>query len=885
MKTKSLYQSATIFMVVFFIFYSITGIFVHSATAIQTPKDYFGFVPGTDGTLFEYKELINYLKNLEQISPRLKLIKVGESPLGRDIFVAFISSEKNIKNLDNLQDINKKLALDAKIPESDLNLMIKEGKVFVLATLSMHSGEVGPSQASPIIAHKLLTSELLEIQTMLENVVFMMVPCHNPDGMDMVVKHYKKHKGTKYEGCSMPGVYHKYVGHDNNRDFVILSQEDTRAIAGIYNKDWFPQIMVEKHQMGSTTARYFVPPNHDPIAENIDARIWNWNGIFGQNMIKDMTKKGLAGVSQHYLFDHYWPGSTETSLWKNVISLLTEAASVNYATPVFVEPNELKAYGKGLAEYKKSTNMPLPWNGGWWRLGDIVEYEIVSTFSILKTAAIYKKEILTLRNELCRNEVHLGKTNPPYYYILPLQQHDKSVLVGMVNLLKEHGVRVYQLKQDVILNGKTYSIGDIVIPLSQPFRPFIKEVMEKQVFSVRHYTPDGKIIRPYDITSWSLPLHRGLDCIAVEKPVKDLTPLLKKVDAQFKIGKAIPAHYWAVLFNANHNESYQAAFLALSKGLKVDRLNTKTKIEDQCFPKGSFIVYNKVGSGGKLQQIIKERRIYPEFIKNPIKLDTVALKLPRIALVETYFHDMDAGWTRYIFDTFLIPFSVIRPIDFEKTDFQKDYDVVIFPNSSKSILMSGKWKYRGQYYISDYPPQYTTGIGKKGMSRLMTFLEHGGIIIAWGRSASLFTGTLEIPMEKSKKEEFQLPFEDISEKLQKDGFFCPGALMKIELLPDHPITLGMKKHAGAFFSRGLVFNTYIPSFDMDRRVIGKFHEENILMSGYCEKEKKVGNKTILVWLKKNKGQLVLFGFNPQFRASTQGTFKLLFNSILLPRFK
>ena len=107
--------------------------------------------------------------------------------------------------------------------------------------------------------------------------------------------------------------------------------------------------------------------------------------------------------------------------------------------------------------------------------------------------------------------------------------------------------------------------------------------------------------------------------------------------------------------------------------------------------------------------------------------------------------------------------------------------------------------------------------------------------------------------------------------------------MKINLLKDHPLTLGMQKSVGVFFRGKPVFTTSIPHFDMDRRVIGKFPEKDILLSGYCEKEEKLGNKSAMIWLKKGKGQLVLFGFNPQFRASTNVGFKLLFNSILLPK--
>ena len=168
------------------------------------------------------------------------------------------------------------------------------------------------------------------------------------------------------------------------------------------------------------------------------------------------------------------------------------------------------------------------------------------------------------------------------------------------------------------------------------------------------------------------------------------------------------------------------------------------------------------------------------------------------------------------------------------------------------------------------------------MNRLLTFLDRGGIIVSWGRSTRIFLGMQEITTNKTgEKEEFLLPVQDISEDLKKSGLYCPSSLMKLSLLEGHPITLGMQSKIGVLFRGRPVFRTRVPNFDMDRRVIGTFPEKNILISGYCEKEEKLGNRTALVWLKKNKGQLVLFGFNPQFRASTQGTFKLLFNSILL----
>lgn len=827
--------------------------------------------------LFDYEELISYLQKLEATSPRLKLVEIGRSPLGKPLFIAFLSSEENIRRLDRLKEINRKLALEPNLSESERAALLAEGKVFVMSTLSMHSEEIGPAQAAPLIAYQLTTTQELQLLKYLDDTVLMMIPTHNPDGMDMVAQHYRKYKGTKYEGSSLPGVYHKYVGHDNNRDYVTLSQEETRAISRIYSLDWFPQVMVDKHQMGITAPRYFVPPVHDPISENIDAGLWNWTKVFGSHMITDMTEAGLSGVSHSYIFDNYWPGSTETCLWKNVIGMLTEMASAKLATPVFVEPNELRVDGKGLSEYKISLNLLLPWPGGWWRLSEMEEYEIASTLSILKTASLYRRQILEFRNEVFRREVNRGMTQPPFYYILPQAQLDQSEMAGLVNLLLEHGVRVYRLSKDGVFEGKNFRAGDFVVPLAQPFRAFIKEVMEKQEYPVRRYTPGGEMIKPYDVTSWSLPLHRGLKAFEINTRSEALEGLLQEIKNGFALKKDIPADFQAAIFPVNNNESFKAAFQALRQGLKVERLGATENLSGQEIPGGSFLIrYDP-----KLKPILEALTVSPLIQTESPNFKTTLVRMPRLALVETYFHDMDAGWTRFVFDSYGIPFTVLRPGDFEKTDFSKNYDLVVFPDADKSVLMEGKFKEREEYYLVDYPPEFTRGIGKAGLEKLMAFLDGGGQIISWGVSTSLFIGKLEIVRGPKDKGEFQFPVQDVSQNLQKAGLYCPGALMRTLLVEDHPLTLGLPGEIGVVFNGNPVFTTSIPIFDMDQRAVGKFLEKNILMSGYCEKPETLGNRTSIVWLKKGKGQVVLFAFSPIFRASTQAAYRLLFNALLL----
>jgi len=321
----------------------------------------------------------------------------------------------------------------------------------------------------------------------------------------------------------------------------------------------------------------------------------------------------------------------------------------------------------------------------------------------------------------------------------------------------------------------------------------------------------------------------------------------------------------------------------MKSGLDVYRLEESLIIDQKRIPEKSFLIYSDRKKPAKMEQLLEQMVVAPIFLSEKTDIKKSILAVPRIGLVESYFHDLDAGWTRYILDSYSLPYRIIRPGELRITNLNKDYDMIIFPDQYHDVLRSGKYKSNDQYYLSNYPPEYTKGIEKEGMNNLMKYIDDGGTIISWGNSTGLFTALQELKHGKDETEEFQLPIQDISEKLKTEGLFCPGSLLNVELRKDHPLTLGMPTSCGVFFRNGPLFATSIPNFDMDRRVIVRFPERDILLSGYCENVEKLADVTVGAWLKKGNGQLVLFGFNPIFRASTQATFKLLFNAILLPR--
>lgn len=825
--------------------------------------------------LFGYEKMIDYFMLLEKQSDRIKTFEIGATPMGRPLYMVCISSAHNIANIEALKEINRKLALDYNLSKAEVEKLKTEGKVFVLGTLSMHSSEVAPAQASPVIAYKLAQTQNSDTLEWLNNTVYMMVPSHNPDGMNMVVENYLQNKGTKYDGTSLPGVYHKYVGHNINRDFVMLTQPENRAISALTSTHWFPQVMVEKHQMGSTGVRFFVPPNHDPIAQNIDETLWSWIGLFGANMLNDMTALGQMGIAQRHQFDNYWPGSTETCLWKNVISFLTESASVKTATPIFIEKNELKVRGKGLSEYKKGANLIAPWEGGWWRLSDLVAYELSSTFSMLKTASANREALLQYRNDICKKEYAKGINQPPYYFVIPSEQNNRSEALNLINLLIEHGVTVSQLGQNVLVDNRLYSKGDFVVSLAQPFRAYIKEVMEKQEYPERHYTPGGEMIKPYDITTWSLPLLMGVNAVEVNTRSVDLEKNISSI-GKIENYSILNQSVNNLVLKAGNNDSYLAAFAVLGKGGKVFRITEDLVIENIAVEAGSFVI--PLQSQKFLDGVtLIEKPIAVEAISSNMIVET---KLPSIGLVESWFSDMDAGWTRFIFDNYRIPYTVLRPADLADAKKLKGIQLLIFPNHSAELLSTGKRKRGNDYYPMNLPPEFAKGMGKQGKQNLLKFIHDGGKVVAWGQSTELFMGMHELELGKDSKEEFSLPVSDVSAALTRDGLEAIGCHVMVNSIKNHPLTYGMPESFPIYFTGSPVFETSVPYFDTDRRVIISYPLGDPRVSGYIKNGKLLEHKAAMVWIQKNKGQLLLYGFNPQFRGQTSGTFKLLFNALL-----
>ena len=495
-----------------------------TATAQPTPSEFLKMNVGADRVLADYRQIVSYLRALDAASPRLSMETLGKTTLGEEMVMAIISSEQNIRNLPRLREIAARLADPRGLGNDEANRLIAEGKAIVIVTCNIHSTEIASSQMAMEWAHDLVTANDPETKRRLDNVVLLLVPSLNPDGQIMVTDWYRKYLGTKYEAGDLPWIYHHYTGHDNNRDWYMLTQIETKNMSHAIYHEWFPQVFVDEHQMGSAGPRMFIPPFADPVDPDVNPLIWREVNLIGSNMAFRLEQKHKSGLIYGYSFDAYWLGGTRnTGWWKNITGLLLETASARIATPIYVEPTELHGGTKGLIDYKATINHPNPWKGGTWRMRDIMDYERIASDALLETAA--DRRVDFLRDLLTRAREAVADATPREAWRIPKQQRDWPTAQQMTEILLEHGVEIRQAPN-----------GDYWIPMAQPYSRFVTEMLTPQRYPEVRLQVGKEILRPYDIATWTLPLQMG---VAVEhttipegltlQPVTEIKPEMKEV--------------------------------------------------------------------------------------------------------------------------------------------------------------------------------------------------------------------------------------------------------------------------------------------------------------------------------------------------------------------
>lgn len=825
--------------------------------AVPSPQDVLGLAVGSDRTLASYTESVRYLEALDAASERVHLIRVGASVEGRPMVVAVISTPANLARLDELRAGWARVADPRGRDTAARARLLAELPACALITAGIHATEVAGPQAALVFAHRLADAPAGSREAAwLERTVVLLLPSLNPDGQEAVAAWYRRWAGTPFEGSQPPFLYHRYAGHDNNRDFVFLTQPESRALNRLAYHDWHPQLFLDLHQMGSLGPRQFVPPFADPIAPNVHPLVWRVTSHLGTLMSLRLEENGHRGVVSGWTFDGNWIGGTRnTGWWKNVFGVLTETASAALAAPIDIDANELRGGGKGLVDYRAQVNFPNPWPGGAWGLADAVAYQLDVMGALVEFAATYRSDVLGFVAEMAEAAVARGRAEAPRSFVVPPSTADPRRARRLVELLVEGGAEGFLAPDGVTVDGSTYPPDTVVFPAAQPLRQFLIEVMQRQRYPEISPAPGAEPLLPYDITAWTLPLYLGAAVVEADgEPVGRLTRL---EGAPGWPGAEVSGEGSVLLLPAGQLDAVAVANRALARGLEVRRLTVAAQIGGRRLEAGSFAI---AGAGADLLDGAAVTALRTGAMPQPA---TTLRRVP-VGVYHPDFGLEDAGWLRFVLESAGFPVEVVDNRAIRAKGWQERLGVLLLPGLDGKALVEGN---RRQGTVP-MPPDFRGGIGKDGVEAIRSFLSSGGTVIGFGGSAEWLADALELPVTDTLK------------GVGRADFYCPGSLLTLDLDTGSPLAWGMPARVAAMVEGGSAFQTRPVGGEERRTVIARYPEEPLLQSGWLRGEERLQRRAAEVELLRGEGRVVLFAFAPFFRGQSAATFPLLYNAVL-----
>ncbi|MDQ3548695.1 MAG: hypothetical protein M3439_07720, partial [Chloroflexota bacterium] len=631
---------------------------------IPTPESVLGYAMGTARRLPDWGEIVDYYEALAAASDRVEIERLGESTEGRPYIAVTVSAPENLARRAELRAMLGQLYDPRGVSTDDEARIVEDGRVTAFLLCTQHSNEIGAALMTLELAAELATNDDPETHEILDNVVTVIIPTHNPDGHQMTVEWYRQWLGTPYEGQPMPWLYHCYVGHDNNRDWYMLTQAETRLYAALHNRER-PQLVFDMHQMQRDGARFMVPPFIDPLDPNQDPVIQQGFADLGTAVATRLTAAGKAGVATNIIFDNYSP-SLAYGNYHGSVDLLSEAASCLLATPVTIEEEKLKNE-RGFDPRSRTWNHPMPWKGGEWTLQDIVEYDRLAALAFLEHAARNRRQWLRNYAGVMRRTVVPKADEKPYAFLIPAVQDDLGTAFELLETLSLGDVEIEETLAEFNANGITWPAGTRVVRMAQPAGKFVKTLLEVQEYPNLRRWPDGPPSPPYDIAGHTLPLQMGVRAIQVDAPFE---AALTRATVERPKGQLTGSGRLGWAISPRSNWSLLAVNRLLKAGFNVQRLAGETDM----LPAGAFIIPQQDGLTDVISEIAEQAGVDLIGIDAPFEAEAWPFEQPRIGVYQSWRPTIDEGWVRWIFEEYELPYVILHDNDVRQGSLRERFD-------------------------------------------------------------------------------------------------------------------------------------------------------------------------------------------------------------------
>lgn len=899
------YNNLTLALTIFFFVMSKVGI----AQQVASPKEHFGFNIGDDYMLANYVQMESYFKKVAAQSDRVLIQEAGKTEEGRNQYLLIISSPENLKNHEKYREISQKLGRAENLTDAEAKKLSKEGKPVVWIDGGMHSNETVGSHQLIETYYQLANSQDEEIKNFLDKVIVLMWHV-NPDGQDLLADWYMQYPEKEKRNMSIPRLYQKYVGHDNNRDFYMFNMKEATNLAKVMYVDWLPQIIYNHHQTSPDGTIVAGPPYRDPFNHVFDPLLVTGIDGVGFSMINRLNEEGKGGYVRmdQSMFSTWWNGGLRTApYFRNMIGILTETTG----NPT---PSEIPVVAERLVP---KNGLPNPVKPGKWHFKQSIDYSVSMNYAILdyasrngdkllynfykmgknsiekgnsdnwtfypkyaeeleanydaavksgkevkkETASFYRSKVIP--NKFYEEIYNNDKNRDPRAYIISSDQPDFGTAIKFVNTLIKGGLYVYVSKDGFTHAGKSYPKNSVVVKTNQAFRAQILDMFEAQDHPHDVEYPDGPPIRPYDAAGWTLAMQMGIE---YERVFDEIIAPLEKTSYGVLINtksEAVPNSRIGYSINGKANDAYLAVNKLLKNKIKVFR---DTESQDFFVDVKGKSILDVMGTNFGLKS--------KSVSKKPNQL--IPVNSMKIGLFDQYGGSMPSGWVRWLLEQFEFEYELFYPQDVDNGNISK-YDVLLFVGQGiPSSLGTGSGYRNREPEKSLVPEKYQKWLGSltenESVPKLKSYVENGGEILTIGQSSGwIYDLGLQIEnplVEKNSAGELK--------SISSSKYFIPTSILAAEINSDISENFGLSKDLKIVFNNSPVFK-----FQPTDKVysLGKITMDKPLLSGWAHGQEYLKNTHIGLVAQIGKGKVVAIGPEITNRAQSHGTFKMLFNQL------
>ncbi len=911
--------------------------YLPASDTVPTPKSVLGDIAGAPNMLPYAEDVYRYMRAVDAASPRVKVYNIGRSIEGREMIAVAVSSSANMSRLEENRDRLTKLA-----DPRTINLNDEEAEKIIADTVpvyyltgAIHSPETGSPTALMELVYRLAVDESAYIKHIRDNLITLITPVVEVDGRNRQVDIYNWHLANP--GKNWPNLIYwgKYVAHDNNRDAMALSLNETRNVLKTY-LDWKVQVLHDLHE--SVPYLYDNTIGTEPYNAWVDPILTDEWQLIGWNNVAEMTKMGMPGVFAHGSFDTWSPSY-----------LMFIAASHNGISRLY------ETFGNGGADTVERELSPGQYERRWyrqnppypkalWSQRNNNNYQQTGILISLNHFAANGKFFLNNFYKKSKNSVLKPQQAGPAAYVFPGDDPRPGGQAELLALLQDQGNEVHRASAgfSVDMPGKKkgetekreFPAGSYIVRMDQPYSRIADMMLDLQYWSPRD-NPDI-----YDDSAWTFGELGNVKVVRVVDEGVLNVPMTMMND---KVAAPGGVEGKGSVYVINHNADNTLITLRYRfKDASFEAAEEPFKIGDRDFRRGSFIIKNIDRTG--LDRAAKELGIQVFAANSAPSVATHSLKAPRIAMMHTWLNTEVEGWWRIEFDRFKVPFEYISTQDVAKdADLRSKYDVIVFApiqRGSTSAIIQGMPMYGNPlpWKTTELTPNIgkidstddmRPGLGWNGLRNLQDFVAKGGLFIT-ARDTSSFAveygfgaGVSEIPTRSLR---------------------MPGTIVRSKIVDEtSPVLYGYEDGLSIFSAEGPFFGVsnfaggrrgggggertrftgrggaddqdtvqnrrpddipeppkraerweaqpvtesqmrngigIIPPAMRPRVILRYADNKELFVSGLIDNGSEIAQTPAVIDVPHGNGHVLLFSNNPFWRAETQGSYFLVFNAIL-----